>query len=173
MKNIISKPFILASLVFFASTHLQAADAPKKTAQGKPAVKVEEKKASNTEKTTTEDTTSYTDLLPSPTQNSAVDEQPSAEAEAQKIKDSRWVDQKQLEQAKKDAEAQKKKDESRVKWTAKCTDRSGKTVTATDPGYDNCMHQTGENKKNPGIKTDEKDKNDPGSVGAGFEIKFP
>ncbi len=173
MKNIFSKPLILASFMFLSATPLQAADGQKKTTQGKPAVKVEEKKANGTEKTAEQDTTSYTDLLPGPTQNSAVTEQPSAEAEAQKIKDSRWVDQKQLEQAKKDAEAQKKKDESRVKWTANCTDRAGKTILATDPGYDNCMHQVGENKKNPGVKTDEKDKNDASGVGAGFQIKFP
>ena len=160
------KSIILASLLA-VSTQANAAD----TAKKKPAAKVEEKKSKTTE-TAPANTATYTDLLPSAdSQNPAVTDQPSVEAEEQKIKDSRWVDQKQLQPT--TNEVPKTKEESRVKLTAKCTDKSGRSFASGEAGYDNCLLQARDNSRDREGQNAKKDPNDPSAVGAGFEIKFP
>ena len=98
-------------------------------------------------------------------------DQPSAETEAQKIKDSRWVDQKQLQPT--TNEVPKNKEESRVKLTAKCTDKSGRSFASGEVGYDTCLMQARENSRVQEDKKSTKDSKDASGVGAGFEIKFP
>ena len=98
-------------------------------------------------------------------------DQPSAETEAQKIKDSRWVDQKQLQPT--TNEVPKDKEESRVKLTAKCTDKAGRSFASGEVGYDTCLMQARENSRDRDGKNGTKDSKDQSGAGAGFEIKFP
>lgn len=163
----IFRTIILVSF-FAASTQINAADSANK----KPVTKTEEKKTKTAVTAPTDSTTTYTDLLPSAdSKNSAVTDQPSVEAEEQRIKDSRWVDQKQLQPT--TNEAPKTKEESRVKLTAKCTDKSGRSFASGEAGYDNCLLQARDNSRGREDSNATKDPNDPSAVGAGFEIKFP
>jgi hypothetical protein len=163
----ILKTIILASLVA-ASPLVKAADAAKK----KPVAKTEQKKPNAAVTAPTDSTTTYTDLLPSAdSQNPAVTDQPSVEAEEKKIKDSRWVDQKQL--LPRTNEAPKTKEESRVKLTANCIDKTGRSFSAGEAGYDACLMEARDSRRNHGDKNTTKDPNDASSVGTGFKIKFP